>query len=106
MQKRTLGKTGFEITEIGLGTWQVGGKWGSPFSHDNADKVINTAIDNGINFIRQPGKFDMPPSECGQGSFMKVGNKFFNYGFHIVYLSYYQRQIKHYMSFCKRRIWK
>ena len=51
MNKRLLGKTGFEITEIGLGTWQVGGKWGSPFSHDNADKVINTAIDNGINFI-------------------------------------------------------
>ena len=51
MKKRVLGKTGFEITEIALGTWQVGGKWGSKFSHDNADKILNTAIDNGINFI-------------------------------------------------------
>jgi aryl-alcohol dehydrogenase-like predicted oxidoreductase len=51
MKKRTLGKTGFEISEIALGTWQVGGKWGSPFRHDNADKILNTAIDHGINFI-------------------------------------------------------
>ena len=26
MKKRVLGKTGFEITEVALGTWQVGGK--------------------------------------------------------------------------------
>jgi aryl-alcohol dehydrogenase-like predicted oxidoreductase len=51
MKKRTLGKTGFEISEIALGTWQVGGKWGSPFRHDNADRILNTAIDHGINFI-------------------------------------------------------
>lgn len=51
MKKRTLGKTGFEITEIALGTWQVGGKWGSTFSHENADAILNKAIDQGINFI-------------------------------------------------------
>lgn len=36
MKKRLLGKTGFEISEISLGTWQVGGRWGDPFSHRNA----------------------------------------------------------------------
>ncbi|MES2773761.1 MAG: aldo/keto reductase [Bacteroidota bacterium] len=51
MKKRLLGKTGFDISEIGLGTWQVGGKWGDDFSHDTADTILNTAIDNGINFI-------------------------------------------------------
>ncbi|WP_080238910.1 aldo/keto reductase [Spirosoma rigui] len=51
MQHRTLGKTGFSISEISLGTWQVGGKWGDPFSHDNADRILNTAVDAGINFI-------------------------------------------------------
>jgi len=51
MRYRRLGKTDFEISEISLGTWQVGGKWGSTFDHGNAGKILNTAIDNGINFI-------------------------------------------------------
>jgi aryl-alcohol dehydrogenase-like predicted oxidoreductase len=51
MNYRKLGKTGFIVSEISLGTWQVGGKWGSQFNENNAEKVINNAIDGGINFI-------------------------------------------------------
>jgi len=51
MKKRILGKTGFEISEISIGTWQVGGKWGDAFDHSNADKILNAAVDSGINFI-------------------------------------------------------
>lgn len=51
MQYRRLGKTGIEVSEISLGTWQVGGKWGAPFNDASADRILNTAIDNGINFI-------------------------------------------------------
>jgi aryl-alcohol dehydrogenase-like predicted oxidoreductase len=51
MEKRTLGKTGFEISEISLGTWQVGGRWGEAFSEKNAETILNAAIDAGINFI-------------------------------------------------------
>ncbi len=51
MKYRQLGKTGFEISEISLGTWQAGGRWGEPFSKTNARGIINRAIDNGINFI-------------------------------------------------------
>lgn len=51
MQYRKLGRTGFKISEISLGTWQVGGKWGAPFDDKNADKILNAAVDNGINFI-------------------------------------------------------
>ena len=51
MKYRKLGKTGFEVSEISLGTWQVGGKWGEAFNDANADRIINTAIDSGINFI-------------------------------------------------------
>jgi aryl-alcohol dehydrogenase-like predicted oxidoreductase len=51
MKYRKLGRTGFEISEISLGTWQVGGKWGAPFDHANADRILNAAVDNGINFI-------------------------------------------------------
>ncbi len=51
MNYRTLGKTGFKISEISLGTWQVGGRWGESFSRNNAEEILNQAIDSGINFI-------------------------------------------------------
>ena len=51
MKYRTLGKTGFKISEISLGTWQVGGRWGESFSRNNAEEILNQAIDSGINFI-------------------------------------------------------
>lgn len=51
MKFRKFGKTGFEISEISLGTWQVGGRWGEPFSRENAEDILNHAIDSGINFI-------------------------------------------------------
>jgi aryl-alcohol dehydrogenase-like predicted oxidoreductase len=51
MNYRILGKTGYKISEISLGTWQVGGKWGDEFNHDNADKTLCAAVDSGINFI-------------------------------------------------------
>ena len=28
MNKRSLGNTGFEVSEIGLGAWQIGADWG------------------------------------------------------------------------------
>jgi len=51
MRYRMLGKTGFKVSEVSLGTWQVGGKWGSPFSDSNAEEILNRAIDLGVNFI-------------------------------------------------------
>ena len=51
MKYRILGKTGFEISEISLGTWQVGGRWGQDFNEKNAKDILNRAIDQGINFI-------------------------------------------------------
>ena len=51
MKYRRLGKTGFEVSEISLGTWQVGGTWGSGFDDANAEAILEDAIDRGINFI-------------------------------------------------------
>jgi aryl-alcohol dehydrogenase-like predicted oxidoreductase len=51
MKYRILGKTGFKISEISLGTWQVGGRWGQDFNESNAKGILNRAIDKGINFI-------------------------------------------------------
>lgn len=67
MKKRILGKTGFEISEVGTGTWQVGGKWGSVFSHSNADAILNSAIDNGVNFIDTADVYSDGESEKAVG---------------------------------------
>ena len=71
MNYRTLGKTGFKISEISLGTWQVGGKWGQPFSHANADALLNTAIDNGVNFIDTADVYGDGESEKAVGRLIK-----------------------------------
>lgn len=71
MQYRTLGKTNFNISEISLGTWQVGGKWGAEFDHANADKILNTAIDNGINFIDTADVYGDRLSEKAVGRLLK-----------------------------------
>ncbi|MEQ8417368.1 MAG: aldo/keto reductase [Imperialibacter sp.] len=67
MDYRTLGKTNFNISEISLGTWQVGGKWGSPFNDGEADKIINTAIDRGVNFIDTADVYENGLSETAVG---------------------------------------
>ncbi|MBN2485961.1 MAG: aldo/keto reductase [Bacteroidales bacterium] len=51
MNYRTLGKTGINVSEISLGTWQVGGKWGERFDFANAERILNLAADKGVNFF-------------------------------------------------------
>ncbi len=67
MNYRNLGKTGFKISEISLGTWQVGGKWGSSFDDRNADNILNSAIDKGINFIDTADVYEAGMSEKAVG---------------------------------------
>jgi aryl-alcohol dehydrogenase-like predicted oxidoreductase len=71
MQYRKLGKTGFNISAISLGTWQVGGKWGSDFSDTTADEILNNAIDNGINFIDTADVYSNGLSEKAVGRLLK-----------------------------------
>ena len=71
MQYRTLGKTGFKVSEISLGTWQVGGRWGSDFNFENANKILQTAADEGINFIDTADVYSAGLSEKAVGKFVK-----------------------------------
>ncbi len=71
MNYRKLGRTGFEISEISLGTWQVGGKWGSEFDDANADRILNTAVDHGINFIDTADVYSAGLSEKAIGRLLK-----------------------------------
>ncbi|MCL4418200.1 MAG: aldo/keto reductase, partial [Actinobacteria bacterium] len=51
MKYRILGKTGFKVSEVSLGTWQLGGKWGEKFNPKIARKILENAVENGINFF-------------------------------------------------------
>lgn len=75
MKYRKLGRTGFEISEVSLGTWQVGGKWGSHFDHKNADHILNAAVDNGINFIDTADVYGENPGESEQAVGRLVRNR-------------------------------
>src|SRR3954469_1889274 len=72
MNYRKLGKTGFSVSEISLGTWQVGGKWGDAFSHDNADQILNAAVDAGVNFIDTADVYGDGESEKAVGRLVKA----------------------------------
>ena len=71
MKYRILGKTGFNISEVSLGTWQVGGKWGSGFDHSLADKLLHQALDEGINFIDTADVYEAGESEKAVGRIVK-----------------------------------
>lgn len=71
MNYRILGKTNFNISEISLGTWQVGGKWGEPFNHDSASKILHQAADAGINFIDTADVYSNGESEKAVGKFVR-----------------------------------
>ena len=50
MKRRTLGRTGWKVSEIGFGAWAIGGSWG-PQSDDDSVAALNRALDLGCNFI-------------------------------------------------------
>ena len=50
MHYRTLGRTGWKVSDISFGAWAIGGAWGD-VSEENALAALNKAIDSGVNFI-------------------------------------------------------
>jgi aryl-alcohol dehydrogenase-like predicted oxidoreductase len=50
LEKRTLGRTGREVSVIGQGCWQLGADWGDVDETDALD-VLNAAVDAGVTFL-------------------------------------------------------
>mgnify|MGYP001823133457 FL=1 len=50
MQYRTLGKTGYRVSDVGFGAWAIGGTWGEVTESD-AMSALNEAVDRGITFF-------------------------------------------------------
>jgi len=71
MKKRKLTKANVMVTEIGLGTWQLGAKWGEEFNYNEALKILNTAYEKGINFIDTADVYNNGNSEIAIGDFLK-----------------------------------
>jgi aryl-alcohol dehydrogenase-like predicted oxidoreductase len=51
MRYRKLGRTGFEVSEIGYGAWGVGGIQWRGASDDSSLEALRAALDCGLNFI-------------------------------------------------------
>lgn len=71
MEFRTLGKTGFKISEVSLGTWQLGSKWGDPFDEKDAMDTLEAAYQSGVNYFDTADIYQDGLSEHAVGQFRK-----------------------------------
>ena len=60
-----------KVSEVSLGTWQVGGGWGGTFDTAQAERILETAIDGGVNFIDTADVYDDGASEAAVGSVVR-----------------------------------
>ncbi|MGB3143662.1 MAG: aldo/keto reductase [Maribacter sp.] len=71
MKKRNLGENGFEISEVGLGCWQIGANWGDEIDKVKAFKILDEAVQNGITFFDTADVYGDGRSEALIGEFLK-----------------------------------
>lgn len=71
MKNKIFGKTGKEVSQIGLGTWQLGAKWGEPFNEQEALNILEAAYQTGITFIDTADIYNDGMSEKAIGKFIK-----------------------------------
>ena len=70
MKCRKLGNSGPQISEIGFGAWAIGGSWGEQSDKDSQEG-LETALDNGVNFIDTAAGYGNGKSERIIGEFLK-----------------------------------
>lgn len=71
MNYRVFGKTGFKASEVSLGTWQLGSKWGDPFDEQVAMNTLQAAYEQGVNLIDTADIYQDGMSEHTVGKFLK-----------------------------------
>jgi aryl-alcohol dehydrogenase-like predicted oxidoreductase len=67
---RTLGRTGAQVSLIGLGGWHLGFKY---IDDQLTVRIIRSAIDNGINFMDNCWDYNEGASEIRMGNALKDG---------------------------------
>lgn len=68
MERRILGKTGYEVSEIGLGTWQLGESFGA-LNDQTAEDILKTARRLEVNFWDTADVYGGGQSESRIGGF-------------------------------------
>jgi len=67
--KKTLGRTGLEVTQLGYGAMEVRGRriWGGrPCTDEQANTILNAVVDAGINFIDTSNDYGKSEMYIGQ----------------------------------------
>jgi aryl-alcohol dehydrogenase-like predicted oxidoreductase len=71
MKHRNFGSDSLRVSEIGLGTWQLGAEWGN-VADDTAQQILQAAVDNGINFFDTADIYGQGRSERRIGRFLQA----------------------------------
>ncbi|SEG41168.1 Predicted oxidoreductase [Actinacidiphila yanglinensis] len=71
MDKRVWGRTGREVSVVGLGTWQLGADWGEVREED-AVAVLDAAVASGVNFFDTADVYGDGRSEQLIGRYLKA----------------------------------
>jgi len=72
MEQRVLGKTGRQVSIVGLGTWQLGADWGAVTEPD-ALAVLAAAVESGVTFLDTADVYGDGRSEQVIGRFLASG---------------------------------
>lgn len=72
MKTRKLGANGFNVSEVGLGCWQLGADWGKDISKESAFAILNEAVNKGIDFFDTADVYGNGKSETLIGEFLKT----------------------------------
>jgi len=59
-----------QVSEVGLGTWQIGGSWGE-VSEDESLAILREAVENGVNFFDTANVYGNGKSETLIARFLK-----------------------------------
>ncbi len=70
MNYRPFGGESALVSEVGLGTWQLGSDWGE-VSDGDASRVLATALDHGVTFFDTADVYGPEVSERRLGRFLK-----------------------------------
>lgn len=70
MENRQLGRTGRQVSVMGLGCWQLGADWGE-VSESDAMQILHAAVDSGVTFLDTADVYGDGRSETLIGRLLK-----------------------------------